>query len=135
MQFPDGYFIRVTDDVKPRREYTIPASTFDPDVHDQLDKPATSPDGQPLVAKYTPEALGAPPTDVPPTEFPPYAELTVKQLESEIDARNATRGEDEHISKAGNKPDLVAALEADDDADVADPTPGDDPEALSPAGQ
>lgn len=135
MHYPEGYFIRVTDEVKPRREYTIPASTFDPEIHDQLDKPATSADGQPLPPKHTPEALGEVPSDVPPTEFPPYDEWTGKDLKAEIDARNAARGDyDERLSKRGNHAALVAVLEA-DDARVAEPLPADDPEALSTSGQ
>ena len=53
----DVVYIRVTDEVKPRREYSIVESTFDPDVHTKLDKPGAAPDGQPLPAKSTPESL------------------------------------------------------------------------------
>lgn len=41
--------------------------------------------------------------------------VTRPDLEAEIDRRNAERGEDDQISKSGNKGDLVAALQADDD--------------------
>lgn len=130
MHYPEGHFVRVTDDVKPRREYTIPVSALQDGVHEVLDKPATSTDGQPLAPKYTPEALGDAASDVPPTELPPYGDRKVKELEAEIDARNEGRDEDELISKSGNKPDLVAALEA-DDAHVEEPPPVDAPESLS----
>lgn len=44
-----------------------------------------------------------------------YAGMTVAVLRAEIDRRNDGRDEDQKISRAGNKPDLVAALTADDD--------------------
>lgn len=50
-------YLRVTDDVKPRREYTIVASALDSDHHKVLDKDATQSDGVPLAPKYTPEPL------------------------------------------------------------------------------
>lgn len=156
--YEDGYFIRVTDEVKPRREYTIPASTFDPKVHEKLDKPATAADGTQLPPKYTPEVMGAPNSTVPPTELPPYDKRTVPELKAEIDTRNAARDDESaHISTSGNKAALVAALEADDashapgsaeaegDApsdldDSGDDGEGgdasaDDPESLSDSGQ
>lgn len=54
---PDIEWVRVTDEVKPKREYSIVASTFDKDVHKKVDKPATEADGTPLPPKYTPESL------------------------------------------------------------------------------
>lgn len=46
-----------------------------------------------------------------------YSESTVKELRAEIDARNTDRDEDDQIVPDGkNKPDLVAALQADDEA-------------------
>lgn len=50
-------FVRVTDDVKPKREYSVPASAVDSEVHTVLDKPGASPDGTPLPPKYTPGSL------------------------------------------------------------------------------
>lgn len=150
MLYPEGYFIRVTDEVKPRREYTIPASSFDEGTHKKLDKPATAADGTPLPPKYTPEAMGAPSDMVPPTELPPYSERIAAELKAEIDTRNADRPDGEHISKSGNKAALVAALEADDESyvpgsgEAEEPTPDDageggdastDPESLSDSGQ
>jgi len=46
----------------------------------------------------------------------PYAEWSKKQLVEEIDARNADRDDDAKLSKSGTKPELVEALEADDEA-------------------
>lgn len=152
MYYPDGYFIRVTDDVKPRREYTIAASSFDEKVHKPLDKAAVAADGTPLPPKYTPESMGPADSSVPPTELPPYDERTVPQLKDEIQTRNASRPESEHIPTSGNKAALVEALEADDESyvpgagEVEEPapdgddgaggdTPADDHESLSDNGQ
>lgn len=55
MSFP--VYVRVTDDVKPRREYSVVESAVDPDVHKVLDKPGAEPDGTPLAPKYLPESL------------------------------------------------------------------------------
>lgn len=107
-------FLRVTDDVKPRREYTIVAESFIDGAHIVLDKPATAADGSVLPPKYTPDALGEAPADVPPTEVPGYEDRNVEDLKAEIDVRNTSRPEDEQISKSGNKKALVEALAADD---------------------
>ena len=115
-------FLRVTDDVKPRREYTIAAISYVEGVHKILDgKAALAADGSVLPPKYTPGALGASAGD--------YTALHVADLEDEIDARNEGRPEDQQISKAGKKADLVAALEADDAQ--AGETPAQAPESLS----
>lgn len=71
----------------------------------------------------------APPTDadgVPLPPPPPLDERTVADLKAEIDTRNAGRPDGEHISKSGNKDDLIAALEADAAAHspIPDATPG-----------
>jgi hypothetical protein len=57
MPFPE--YVRVTDEVKPKREYSVVASAVDPDVHKVLDKPATYADGTPLEPKFTPESLSS----------------------------------------------------------------------------
>jgi hypothetical protein len=44
----------------------------------------------------------------------PFDGKSVAELKAEIDARNATRPEDQQIPKAGSKADLVAALTAAD---------------------
>ncbi|HET8616501.1 MAG TPA: hypothetical protein VFL94_13325 [Actinomycetales bacterium] len=51
-------------------------------------------------------------------EVAPYTEWTVDELKAEIDGRNAARDADQQIEVGGkgNKPDLVEALEADDEA-------------------
>lgn len=47
-----------------------------------------------------------------------YNDWTVARLKEEIANRNEDRDEEDHIVPEGsNKPDLVAALEADDEAD------------------
>lgn len=43
-----------------------------------------------------------------------YEAATVAALKAEIERRNHDRDEDDQISTQGNKPDLIAALEADD---------------------
>lgn len=44
----------------------------------------------------------------------PYDGLSKSELEDAIDSRNADLPEAEHLSKSGNKADLVATLIADD---------------------
>lgn len=46
---------------------------------------------------------------------PDYDALTVPELKDKIAARNADRPDDEQISSDGNKGDLVAALQLDDE--------------------
>lgn len=105
-------YIRVTDEVKPRREYSIVESTFDPDVHERLDKPAASADGTPLAAKHTPVEL---------TTGEGYGGWKVERLRAEAEKRGVTAEE------PGNKPELVAALlAADESAAIAAP-----PESLA----
>lgn len=50
-------YVRVTDEVKPRREYSVVASAVDPDVHKILDKPGAATDGTPFPPKYTPDEM------------------------------------------------------------------------------
>lgn len=64
-----------------------------------------------------PEDPGAPET--PEDELPDYDEMTVDQLKAEIDARNegVDPESDEYVKPEGkNKPQLIAALVADDEA-------------------
>lgn len=64
-------------------------------------------------------ADGDQPTDPEPAPAPVgYAALTVKDLEAEIDKRNEDRDPEgeAYLSKDGKKADLVAVLEADDQA-------------------
>lgn len=63
-------YVRVTDDVKPYREYSVVASAVDPDVHKVLDKPATYSDGQPIEPKHTPQALSSKKADAAPASAP-----------------------------------------------------------------
>lgn len=50
-------YVRVTDEVKPRREYSVVKSAFDPEIHTEVKGDATTTDGSPLPPKYTPESL------------------------------------------------------------------------------
>lgn len=59
------------------------------------------------------ELGGGPAVDVPVT--PDYDALTVPQLRDKIAERNAGRADDEQISSDGDKGDLVAALQLDDE--------------------
>lgn len=55
----DIVYVRVTDDVKPKREYSVVESAVIKGVHTVLDKPAAEADGTPIPPKYTPAALAA----------------------------------------------------------------------------
>jgi len=65
--------------------------------------------------KTDPEIV-APLIDAPPSE--PYEGVTVPELKADLDRRNATRDEGHLIvvDAPGNRPELVAALVADDNA-------------------
>ena len=45
-----------------------------------------------------------------------YSKLTIAQLQKEIDSRNEELDEDEQIDRSGNKADLIARLQEDDEA-------------------
>lgn len=45
-----------------------------------------------------------------------YADMTKSELKEEIERRNASRSDDDHLSKSGNKDELIAVLEEDDEA-------------------
>lgn len=64
-------YLRVTDSVKPRREYTITEHQLCDD-HTMLDKSPFMPDGcTPLPPKYTPDALGSGVSVSPPSSSAP----------------------------------------------------------------
>lgn len=44
-----------------------------------------------------------------------YEDMTIAELKEEIDSRNADRDEEDHLSKTGNKAELIERLEADDE--------------------
>lgn len=100
-------YIRVYDEELDRNLTIVKPETLDTSVYELLDEPAVDHVEQPLPPEFDVRRHGAPPPS-------PYEASTVKELEAEIDARNADRPEEQHISKSGNKSDLVAALEADD---------------------
>ena len=102
MSFPD--YVRVTDEVKPRREYSVVRSALIEGVHQVLNKPGAHPDGQPIAPKHTPDELAG-----------KYDALKVDALKDEIARRNSDRTDDPIVpDEPGNKAELVAALEADD---------------------
>lgn len=72
---------------------------------DVLKKPATDGRGRALPAK--------PKADLAPAKTG-YDALTIADLKAEIEKRNAVLDQDAQIPTSGNKPDLVAALEAND---------------------
>lgn len=106
------------------RRIQVPHGNYEvldePAIHDD---PADSRYGDPLPPEYgvdTPEPTG-------------HAAATVPELRAEIARRNTDRPEDARIvvGGRGNKPDLVAALEDDDQAQAAaaaaNPAPADPP--------
>lgn len=54
---PDPIYVRVTDEVKPKREYSVVESAVEEGIHTVLDKPGAYPDGSPIPPKYTPDSL------------------------------------------------------------------------------
>lgn len=46
-----------------------------------------------------------------------YDDMTKDELKAEIDSRNEGRDEDDHLSKAGNKQDLIDRLVEDDESE------------------
>lgn len=57
-------------------------------------------------------------------EVPPYEEWTVDELRAEINTRNSERADEDKIHPESTlKADLIAALEADDDASEGSSTP------------
>ena len=53
-----------------------------------------------------------------PDDEESYADLTVADLKAEIAERNEERDEDNQIADKGNKAELIAALEADDEEEA-----------------
>lgn len=86
-------------------EHTIAKpSAVAEDVFEVLDEDAADVNGEPLppkIADSKPQPEG-------------YEAATVAEIKAEIDRRNADRKADDQISTQGNKPDLIAALVADD---------------------
>jgi hypothetical protein len=82
-------------------EQSIPRPpAIDEDAYDVLDGDATDKNGRVL-----PPVLQAAPT---------LEDLTVPELKDEIARRNQGRDEADQIPTQGNKPDLIAAIAADD---------------------
>lgn len=63
-------FIRVTDEVKPKREYSIVESAFIEGVHTKLDKPGANLDGTAIEPKYTPQSLSSKKADADSASAP-----------------------------------------------------------------
>lgn len=72
-----------------------------------LDKPAVDP----ITRAVVPDKVRV---DLRPAAPSPYAGMKRADLEAEITARNDGRDVADRIPATGNKPDLVAALTADD---------------------
>lgn len=95
---PEFIRVRVKDS---GTEQTIAKPTaVDPEVYEVLDEDAVDSNGRVLPPKL-PDA-------------PTYDDMKVDDLRAEIAQRNAGRDEATQIPATGNKPDLVAALVADD---------------------
>ena len=69
-------------------------------------------EAKPKPAKTEPKPEPEPEPEVEPDS---YEDWTVVQLKEEIAARNEGRDDSDHLSTAGNKADLIATLEADDE--------------------
>ncbi|MDF9716029.1 hypothetical protein, partial [Nocardioides sp. ChNu-99] len=92
-------------------ELTVLRRQYDavPDGYTLLDTDPLDPSGVPLPPVYaTPEPAAE--------QEKGYSDRSVADLKTEIERRNADRPEDQHIAVDGKglKPDLVAALENDD---------------------
>ena len=100
-------YVRVKDK-DTRHEYSVVASAVDPEFHTVLKKDAANADGTPLPAKHYVDLSSR--TDL-------YESRTVGDLKDELARRNATRPADAQLEVGGqgNKPDLIAALIADDE--------------------
>lgn len=57
------------------------------------------------------------PTVASESEDEGYAGWTKVELQAEIDNRNEMRDEEDHLPRTGNKDDLIAVLEEDDEAE------------------
>lgn len=75
-------------------------AALDEDAYELLDAPAIDHNGRVLAP-----VIAAAPT---------YEDMTVADLKGQIEQRNQGRDEADQISASGNKPDLIAALTADD---------------------
>lgn len=93
-------FIRVRVKDSGTEQTIAKPSAVDPDVYEVLDEPATDSNGRVL----PPKVAAAPTPD----------DLTIPELKAEIARRNEGRDEADQIPASGNKPDLIAALAADD---------------------
>lgn len=71
-----------------------------------LDKPALDP----VTGAIRPDKVPA----LPAATGDGYESMTVPALKDEIDKRNTGREPEQQIAATGNKPDLIAALQADD---------------------
>lgn len=102
-------YVRVKDN-ETGHEFSMPEGTFDEDDVTVLDKDATDVGGDPLPTKYH--------VTLEPASSSPFASLTVAELKDEIERRNSERDPEalNYITpeEPGNKPELMAALDADE---------------------
>lgn len=85
-------------------EISVFRSELDHGNYDVLDEAAVNANGDPLPARRTSD----------PVPEQGYAVHSVVDLKAEIDRRNAERVAEQHVPSSGNKSDLIAALDADD---------------------
>lgn len=89
-------------------DLSIVESSFNEEIYERVEGPATYSDGTPLPPSRGDDAE-------PAGDAPQYERATKADLQAEIDRRNTDRPEGDLIVPSGDtKKDLVAALEADD---------------------
>lgn len=93
-------FIRVRVKETGTEQTIAKPETVDPNVYEVLDEPATDYNGRVLPPKFP--------------DIPGYDDQTVVELKAEIARRNQGRDEANQIPASGSKPELIAALTADD---------------------
>lgn len=102
-------YVRVKDN-QTGHEFSMPEGTFDEDDVTVLDEDATDVGGTPLPVNYHEIA--------PDPATSSFASLTVAELKDEIERRNSERDPEalNYITpeEPGNKPELMAALDADE---------------------
>lgn len=118
---PDEYGRYRVRDLDTGHERTINAVELPHGNYEVLKDPASDPaTGVPVPEKL---AAGKPITKEGDIAVPTaYDSDSVKQLKAEVEKRNDARGDDEppiEVAEPGNKPQLIAALVADDAAQAA----------------
>lgn len=108
----EAEFIHVKDK-STGHEYPVRAHLFNPDAHEETGKPALGRDGFPVPPKFKTTVAKA------AAKGSRYDGWTVPQLKDEVDKRLDARGPEDRpieVEPPANKPQLIAALTADDEA-------------------